>query len=453
MLRSPAPVSPPEWARVSPFPSGLLLPQHTGEPALLVILALMVFSSAFVIFDVFYNVMSLAAIGLFILLGLRIDRANMPLILFLLVFNLAGLIALQPYLDNQDSREFVIGTCFVATTAIFFCTILNQNALARITALKWGLILGAIAASIAGIVGVSNIGGLGALFTLHEGRLSGTFRDPNVIGSFLVLPALFLFRDFLTIPRLRLLRAVLLVPILLAWFLTYSRGSWVAMVVGLAILLALMFITTSDRVMRARLTLMALAGVVTAVIGFAILLSNDDIMQVFADRFVLQKDYDSGPSGRFGNQLRAIPELLGLPFGYGPNRHGLFFPENPHNTYMMAFSSYGWLGGITFLAFIGTTLVTAWRTIWLRTPFQPYAIVLFAALIPHLIQNFQIDTDRWRHLFMIYGLTWGLAAISRRWLAEYRFYAHHAYRAAIHRKAELIGSAAPIAKASPPQPA
>jgi hypothetical protein len=44
------------------------------------------------------------------------------------------------------------------------------------------------------------------------------------------------------------------------------------------------------------------------------------------------------------------------------------------------------------------------------------------------VQNFQIDTDRWRHLFMIYGLSWGLAAISRRWIGEYRAYAHQSYR-------------------------
>jgi len=102
----------------------------------------------------------------------------------------------------------------------------------------------------------------------------------------------------------------------------------------------------------------------------------------------------------------------------------------------MAFTSYGWLGGILFFAFIGTTLVIACRTVLLRTPFQSHAIVVFSALIPHLIQNFQIDTDRWRHLFMIYGLTWGLAAISLRWLREYRFYAHAAYRAARERPRE-----------------
>jgi hypothetical protein len=65
---------------------------------------------------------------------------------------------------------------------------------------------------------------------------------------------------------------------------------------------------------------------------------------------------------------------------------------------------------------------------------------MFAGLIPHLVQNFQIDTDRWRHLFMIYGLCWGLAAASWRWLVEYRLYAHWAYASARDRVHPAAGA-------------
>lgn len=422
------PVRKPAWARVSPFPSGLLVRPGGAEPLLLAVLGLMVFSGAFVIFDIAYSAMSLMAIGLYALVGLRIDGRNMPLIVFLVMFNLGGLIALQPYLEFQESREFMIGTCFVGTTAIFFCLSLNQNALERLEAIKTGVIAGALVSATIGIIGWRDIGGLGSLFLMHESRVSATFRDPNVFGSFLVLPALYLVHDFLVKPRGRLIRAALAGPVLLALFLSFSRGSWAAMVIGLGLMVSLMFITARQEAMRARLTLLALAGLVGLALAFAVLLSSDNVAQLFADRFTLQKDYDSGPSGRFGNQLRSIPDLLGLPFGHGPNRFWLFYPENPHNTYLMAFSSYGWLGGVTFLAFIASTLVIAWRTVLMRTPFQNHAIVMFSALVPHLVQNFQIDTDRWRHLFMIYGLCWGIAAISRRWRDEYRGYAHQAYR-------------------------
>jgi len=82
----------------------------------------------------------------------------------------------------------------------------------------------------------------------------------------------------------------------------------------------------------------------------------------------------------------------------------------------MAFSSYGWLGGLTFLAYIASTVYLGVRNCFLKTPFQAHSIVIWAALFPHILQGFQIDSDRWRHLFYLYGVTWGLAAINRRWI-------------------------------------
>lgn len=398
------------------------------EALLLIWLALTVFAGAFVVVDIAYNVMTVSALGLFVLFGLRLDRANVPLILFLAIYNIGGLMALQPYLSDDESRAFMLGTCYVAVTAAFFMMILNENAIARLEALKWGLIAGALVAATTGILGYARIAGLEDYFTMHGGRAKGTFRDPNVLGPFLVLPALFLAQDMIRGKGNLILRAGMFSVIVLGLFLTFSRGAWASFVIGMLTLMVVSAVTSAHAMMRARLGLFLILGLAAAAMGFAAILSVDSIYELFADRFVLQKDYDSGPSGRFGSQLRAIPDLLTLPFGHGPNRFSYFYPENPHNTYLMAFSSYGWLGGVAFLGFIVTTLVISLKTLFLRTPFQPYVLVIFSALIPHLVQNFQIDTDRWRHLFMIYGLSWGLAAISRRWIGEYRAYAHQSYR-------------------------
>lgn len=430
----------PSWMRHSPFPSRLLLhPAHGAEPLLLLWLTLTLIASAFVIVDIAYNVMTVSAIGLFVLLGLRLDRGNVPLILFLSVYNIGGLIALQPFLHDEESRLFMIGTCYVAITAVFYAMVLNENAIQRLEAIKWGLILGALAAASAGILGYLKIAGLDAYFTMHGARASGTFRDPNVLGPFLVLPALFLAHDIIRGRGAVLFRGAMFAVIVLGLFLTFSRGAWAAIVIGMAVLVTCHAMTAPDPATRARLGLFLILGCAAAAIGMAAILSVDSIYEIFADRFVLQKDYDSGPAGRFGSQLRSIPDLLDRPLGHGPNRFSFFYPENPHNTYIMAFSSYGWLGGIAFLGFIITTVVISLRTLMMRTPFQPYAIVIFSALIPHLVQNFQIDTDRWRHLFLIYGLSWGIAAISRRWMAEYVAYAHQSYR----RQASLGAGAAP----------
>jgi hypothetical protein len=47
-----------------------------------------------------------------------------------------------------------------------------------------------------------------------------------------------------------------------------------------------------------------------------------------------------------------------------------------------------------------------------RTPFQPYAITVFACLLAVVLQGVQIDTEHWRHLYWMTGITWGFFAAS-----------------------------------------
>lgn len=379
------------------------------------LLWLAIYSSSVVLLDVFYNIFILATIGAFALTGLKIDRLNMPFIFFLVVYNLGALIAFQPYTDFDWSREFVIGTAFVAITGIFFCLMLNEDALTRLNVARIAFIIGAVQAATAGILGYANIAGLGEVFSMY-GRASGTFRDPNVLGPFLVLPSLYLLWDLFHGGKYKLIKAVALLIVVTGLFLSFSRGAWGSIVVGSAVMIALAYYNTEDRRVRYRIVMGCICALIVLAIVLTIALSFDDVRKVFEDRFTLQKDYDSGPSGRFGNQKRSIPELLVRPFGYGPNRHGLFWPENPHNVYLMAFSSYGWLGGLTFMAYTVSTFYIGLRNCFLKTPFQMHSIVIWSALFPHILQGFQIDSDRWRHLFFLYGVTWGLAAINRKWL-------------------------------------
>lgn len=435
------PVPRPAWAQVSPFPSALLTPPaHGAEPVLLGLIFLTVASSAIVQFDILYSALAVLSSALFLLLGLRVDGANLPYIGLLALYNIGGFLTLQPYLNEAETATFLVGTSFVAITGAFYMMMLNENALARFEALRWGVVAGALIASLFGFYSYLGFTEAGLL---HGVRLMGTFRDSNVFGSFAAAACVLIASDLMSTSRLRLFKLGLLVTIALAVFLSFSRGSWGNLVIGLVLLVALTMMTSSDAKLRSRVIMSVLVGVVLLGLVLALMLANDEIAAIFADRFVLQKDYDSGPTGRFGSQLRAIPDLLGRPFGHGPDRFSMFYPENPHNTYLMAFSSYGWLGGIAFLTFSITTFWVTLRAAFTRSPFQRHAIAAFAMLAPHQFQNFQIDTDRWRHLFMIYGLCWGIAAITARYRREYLGYAHGAYRAAAARGKEAGPSLVP----------
>lgn len=389
--------------------------RSAGEGVLLALFFLTIYFSSIVTVDIFYSVFFVILLGYGVVRGLRFDRTNMLLVFFLVVYNLGGLISYQPYIGFEWSREFVIGTAFVATTAIFYCLLMNENTLMRLKVMRRALMIAAFQCATLGIIGWVNLGGLGEYFSMY-GRASGTFRDPNVFGPFLILPALYLLWDLINGGRWLFIKSVMYVVVMVGIFLSFSRGAWGAIIVATLMTLVLAYLKSpEDRVRRRILAGMFVTGVVFVLI-LAVALSIDTVRETFQDRFVLQKDYDSGPSGRFGNQKRAIVELLDMPFGHGPNRFGLFYEVNPHNVYIMAFSSYGWLGGMTFIGYIAATLYIGARTALLRTPFQAHAILVYAALFPHILQGLQIDTDRWRHLFLLYGLCWGLAGASRAWL-------------------------------------
>ena len=79
------------------------------------------------------------------------------------------------------------------------------------------------------------------------------------------------------------------------------------------------------------------------------------------ERASFSQSYDVGETGRFGLQKRSIPLLLEEPNGFGPLRFRTVMGADPHNVYINAFASYGWLGGISYLALIAATMVLGWR--------------------------------------------------------------------------------------------
>jgi hypothetical protein len=48
------------------------------------------------------------------------------------------------------------------------------------------------------------------------------------------------------------------------------------------------------------------------------------------------------------------------------------------------------------------------------TPWQPYLITAVAAFAGEMAEGVVIDTDHWRHFFLLLGMIWGLAAATLR---------------------------------------
>lgn len=357
-----------------------------------------------------YEFVFLIALLVFALTGIRFSQKLLPMALLLLLYNIGGVISLIPWMDEAASVRFTAVSVYLMLTAIFFAAIMAEDTLGRLDTLRKGYLFAAWCGGLAGIIGYFDIAGLGSLFTL-SGRASGTFKDPNVLGPFLVLPLIYLLHAVL-IGRIGLVKGFLLMSIpLLAVFLSFSRGAWGNIVAATLVMVGLTFLTSTSASQRARIVFLTLAMLTLVVVAMLIALSFENIRSVFEIRASLDQDYDQGVTGRFGNQLRSIPMLLDLPNGFGPLRFRFTFPEDPHNVYVNAFASYGWIGGFAYLALTAATCIAGWRAVFRRTPWQGHAIVIWSVLFVTILQGLQIDTDHWRHFYLMLGLIWGLAAL------------------------------------------
>jgi hypothetical protein len=58
------------------------------------------------------------------------------------------------------------------------------------------------------------------------------------------------------------------------------------------------------------------------------------------------------------------------------------------------------------------TLAVGFRASLVPAPWQVYLIAAYAAFVGEAVEGFIVDTDHWRHFFLVLGLLWGLTAAS-----------------------------------------
>src|ERR1700704_5804855 len=290
-----------------------------------------------------YELITLTAAIIFLATGLRLRLVFMPLLLLLFLINVGYSIGAVPLLDRPEVANWIATSWYMAVTVIFFATVISEDTAARLDMLRRGLIVGALIAASAGIAGYFNLvpGGYD-LLTLY-GRARGTFKDPNVLGAFLILPALFVLQGVVSDNLGRSLRSTISLAIMaLAILLAFSRAAWGGLAITSAFMLALMVLTSRSRAQRSRIIVMAVVAVIVVVMLIAVLLSFDSIGEMFKQRASFDQSHDEGRFGRFGRHILGAEMALDLPFGIGPLQFHKYFPEDTHNSYLNAFMSGGW---------------------------------------------------------------------------------------------------------------
>jgi hypothetical protein len=383
-----------------------------------------------------YELATLAATVIFIATGLRLRLVFIPLLLLLFTVNIGYSISASSLMNQSEIVNWIATSWYLAVTVIFFAMVLSEDTAARLDMVRRGLIVGALIASLAGIAGYFNlVPGEHDLLTLYE-RARGTFKDPNVLGAFLILPALFVLQSIVSDPPGKSFRSAIAFAIIaLAILLAFSRAAWGQLVITAAFMLSLMIMTSPSNTQRSRIIVISLVAVVVLAMLIAMLLSFDSINDLFKQRASFDQSYDGGRFGRFGRHLLGAEMALDLPFGIGPLQFHNYFPEDTHNSYLNAFMSGGWISGICYPALMFITVIFGFRHIFVRVPWQRAYLAIFSAFLGTVGESFIIDTDHWRHFWMMLGAMWGMFAAAQGYRETYRATASPTLPAKAHPRA------------------
>jgi hypothetical protein len=361
-----------------------------------------------------YDVAALVCIPLWFVCGFRMHWSFWPFAIMLLLYTFAGFLALQPYWHETGPSMFMFQTLYLVITSLFFALFFGERTTQRAELCLKAFTASNVVAAVAAIIGFIDIAGLSSIFMLNS-RAQGTFKDPNVFGSFVITGALYCIH-LLMLGRTRhvMVTIICLLILITGIFLSFSRGSLLAFLVATSMMVSLTFAATPNRRQRKRILIGACAALGSALLLIAILLSIEPLREFFFQRTQGVGEEYADP--RFFNQMRSLPVLLELPLGFGPLRFRDIYGLEPHSSFVNGFASYGWFGGWMFVVMVVTTAFVGFRLCIVSSPYRHFAQVYWPALFSFFMQGFQIDIDHWRHVFLLMGAVWGLESARLRWL-------------------------------------
>lgn len=378
-------------------------------------IAFLVFISGFVIVEPSpYDLLLVAVVFVWSFFGLKINRHFLPMTVLMLAYIAGGLLSLTQMSQILGKPVvYMITTALLIASAIFYASVVTEAPQRRLRVIRNAYVASAIVVSLIAILAYFNVLPHSDYFKLYE-RAKGTFQDPNVMGPFLVLPGTVLVRDILT---RRLRDSLWTIPgfliILFAIFLSFSRAAWGLMAFTALAVAFLAYINEPAKRVRFRLVGYLLGGAATIVLLLAVLISIPAVRDLYEVRAHVVQSYDESRVGRFERQYKGFFLVQEKPFGIGPEQFAPRYGEDEHDMWLKGFTTYGWLGGFSYIILALWTLAAAFPLLFKPRPWTPFIQCTYVVLLGHLFIHNVIDNDHWRHLYMIYGLLWGAIAAEK----------------------------------------
>ena len=368
-----------------------------------------------------YEILFLIVFPMTMLGHFVITRVTLAFLFLVTIFLLAEFTALMPWLGDRPApveegvgataTVFTLQTLYLFVSSIMFAILFTRHTEPRLRLALVAYAISSVFAAAWAAAGFFNLPGFHDTAEIAN-RIAGPFKDPNVLGSYSVLGVLCLLQATLSASAWRrvFVLSALAFTIFGGIFLPLSRGAWGAMVFALLYFGIVTYLTAETRAIRRRLVAIAIILVVLLVVGALVVAADPTLSDIVTSRAKVAQDYDSGVTGRFGNQIRSIPMLMARPLGFGPHRFAFIFDLDPHNSYVGAFASAGWIGGVFFLLLVVFTSIVGVRLTLRPTPFRRHAQVVVPALLSAFLQAIQIDIDHWRFIYFMMGAVWGMEA-------------------------------------------
>jgi O-antigen ligase len=330
----------------------------------------------------------------------RIDRLPMSILALLGLFILLNIASVVEAIDPGRALFYLGITLYLAVFAVWLTGYLNSVKRARI--LVNASLIGAVVAAAWGSLALYVAVPFANHLTAGGLRAKAWFEDPNVYGPFLVVISLILIEELIS-PRLLRYRTttkiIFLLVLMVGLFLSYSRGAWGNFAVGVAAMLGVLVLRRGGG--RRAFTVLVVLVLGCVAIGGVLALTGS--LGFLEERAKLQS-YDSQ---RFAAQRQGIrfgdQHLLGI----GPGQFEVRAPVVSHNLYIRSLSEQGYLGLFTVLALVLTTLVLALsNAVAGRGTYGIGSAALLGAWVGMMLESFVIDTNHWRHLWLVAALIW-----------------------------------------------
>ena len=239
----------------------------------------------------------------------------------------------------------------------------------------------------------------GSEMFFYFGRVKSFFKDANVFGPYVVIPAVYCLYVFEHASgKKKALSFLLFLVLCTGVLLSFSRAAWGNLFLTAAIYLIL----TRDYPLKKRAGFLVLLGVVALPL-FVYLIQTPFVDELFSGRLSLQ-GYDDE---RFSNQFDALHLGLNHLLGIGPGQTEAYLHLSAHSLYLRLFAENGIIGFLAFMVFFALSMLKAYTYSKRMTGTMKRCYTLiFAGLVGLLFNSFFVDTLHWRHFWFLLALAW-----------------------------------------------